>query len=409
MNGAPASPLASTGFRWLMLYRICTLLSYQMVAVTVGWHIYEITRDPWSLGLVGLAEVIPFFCVAPFSGYLVDHLPRRKLGAAACLVLAVNAAVLALVAADVIPSHALWPIYAAIAVGGIGRSFIGPVHNALFARVLRREQFVRGASIGSVVFQTGLVMGPAIGGVLIAVIGKSFTYALATAFALGAAAALLWMPVTEPALPQQRGPIFASIAEGLRFVFGHQLLLAALALDMFAVLLGGAISLAPAFIKEILHAGPEALGILRAAPALGSVAVAIWLSRHPLQAGAGRILLLAVSGFGLCMIGFGLSTALWLSALFLLLSGVCDGVSVVVRSTIMQLTTPDEMRGRVSSVNSLFVSSSNELGAFYAGSMARLLGLVHAVVLGGFATLGVAAATSKLAPRLRRLDLRELQ
>lgn len=409
MNGAPASPLASTGFRWLMLYRICTLLSYQMVAVTVGWHIYEITRDPWSLGLVGLAEVIPFFCVAPFSGYLVDHLPRRKLGAVACLVLAVNAAVLALVAADVIPSHALWPIYAAIAVGGIGRSFIGPVHNALFARVLRREQFVRGASIGSVVFQTGLVMGPAIGGVLIAVIGKSFTYALATAFALGAAAALLWMPVTEPALPQQRGPIFASIAEGLRFVFGHQLLLAALALDMFAVLLGGAISLAPAFIKEILHAGPEALGILRAAPALGSVAVAIWLSRHPLQAGAGRILLLAVSGFGLCMIGFGLSTVLWLSALFLLLSGVCDGVSVVVRSTIMQLTTPDEMRGRVSSVNSLFVSSSNELGAFYAGSMARLLGLVHAVVLGGFATLGVAAATSKLAPRLRRLDLRELQ
>lgn len=409
MNGAPASPLASTGFRWLMLYRICTLLSYQMVAVTVGWHIYEITRDPWSLGLVGLAEVIPFFCVAPFSGYLVDHLPRRKLGAVACLVLAANAAVLALVAADVIPSHALWPIYAAIAVGGIGRSFIGPVHNALFARVLRREQFVRGASIGSVVFQTGLVMGPAIGGVLIAVIGKSFTYALATAFALGAAAALLWMPVTEPALPQQRGPIFASIAEGLRFVFGHQLLLAALALDMFAVLLGGAISLAPAFIKEILHAGPEALGILRAAPALGSVAVAIWLSRHPLQAGAGRILLLAVSGFGLCMIGFGLSTVLWLSALFLLLSGVCDGVSVVVRSTIMQLTTPDEMRGRVSSVNSLFVSSSNELGAFYAGSMARLLGLVHAVVLGGFATLGVAAATSKLAPRLRRLDLRELQ
>ena len=177
------SPLQSIGFRWLMLYRICTLLSYQMVAVTVGWHIYEITRDPWSLGLVGLAEVIPFFCVAPFSGYLVDHLPRRKLGAVACTVLAANAAVLALVAAGVIPSHALWPIYAAIAVGGIGRSFIGPVHNALFARVLRREQFVRGASIGSVVFQTGLVMGPAIGGVLIAAIGKSFTYALATAFA----------------------------------------------------------------------------------------------------------------------------------------------------------------------------------------------------------------------------------
>ena len=216
------------------------------------------------------------------------------------------------------------------------------------------------------------------------------------------------MPVTEPALPQQRGPIFASIAEGLRFVFGHQLLLAALALDMFAVLLGGAISLAPAFIKDILHEGPEALGILRAAPALGSVAVAVWLSRHPLQTGAGRILLLAVGGFGLCMIGFGLSTALWLSALLLLLSGVCDGVSVVVRSTIMQLTTPDEMRGRVSSINGIFISSSNELGAFYDGVMARLLGLVPAIIAGGCVTLGVVCITAWRAPKLRKLDLRDL-
>lgn len=409
MSTAATSPLHSIGFRWLMLYRICTLLSYQMVAVTVGWHVYELTGDPLALGLIGLAEVIPFFCVAPFSGYLVDHLPRRKLGAVACSVLAVNAAVLALVAGGVIPSHSLWPIYAAIAVGGIGRSFLGPTYNALFARVLPRDQFARGASLGSVVFQTGLVLGPAIAGVLVGTAGKSFTYGLATVFALGAAGALLWMPVTEAALPQQRGPIFASIAEGLRFVFGHQVLLAAVALDMFAVLLGGAISLAPAFIKDILHAGPEALGILRAAPAAGSVAVAIWLSRRPLQANAGRILLFAVVGFGLCMIGFGLSTVLWVSALFLLLSGICDGVSVVVRSTIMQLSTPDEMRGRVSSVNSIFISSSNELGAFYAGSMARLLGLVPAVVLGGFATMGVAAITARKAPRLRRLDLRELQ
>jgi MFS family permease len=409
MNAAPASPLRSTGFRWLMLYRICTLFSYQMVAVTVGWHVYELTRDPWSLGLIGLAEVIPFFCVAPFSGYLVDHLPRRKLGAAACSLLAVNAAVLAVLASDRVQLQDLWPIYLAIAIGGIGRSFLGPVYNALFARVLKREQFVRGASLGSIVFQTGLVLGPALGGVLVGIAGKSLAYGLAAGFALSAATALLAMPVSEPAQLQQRGPVFASIAEGLRFVFGHQLLLAALALDMFAVLLGGAISLAPAFIKDVLHAGPEALGILRGAPAVGSVAVAIWLSRRPLQAGAGRILLFAVAGFGLCMIGFGLSTVLWLSVLFLLLSGVCDGISVVVRSTILQLSTPDEMRGRVSSVNSIFISSSNELGAFYSGSMARLLGLVNAVVLGGFATLAVAAATAVKAPRLRKLDLRDLQ
>ncbi len=409
MTEAGASPLQVAGFRWLMLYRICTLLSYQIVAVTVGWHVYELTRDPWSLGLIGLAEVIPFFCVAPFSGYLVDHLPRRKLGAVACIGLAANAGALALIAADLLPLHGLWPIYLAIAVGGIGRSFLGPVYNALFARVLRREQFARGASLGSVVFQTGLVLGPAFGGVLVGATGKSVAYALAAGFALAAATALLTMPVTEPAQQQQRGPVFASIAEGLRFVFGHQILLAALALDMFAVLFGGAISLAPAFIKDVLHAGPEALGILRGAPALGSVAVAIWLSRRPLQANAGRIMLGAVACFGACMVGFGLSTAFWLSAFFLLMSGVFDGISVVLRSTVLQLATPDEMRGRVSSVNSIFISSSNELGAFYSGAMARLLGLVPSVVLGGFVTMGVVAATAWKAPKLRRLDLRDLQ
>lgn len=408
MNEVPASPLSSLGFRWLMLYRICTLFSYQIVAVAVGWHVYEITRDPWSLGLIGLAEVIPFFCVAPFSGYLVDHLPRRKLGAVACLGLAVNAGLLALLAAGLLPLHGLWPIYLAIAIGGIGRSFLGPVYNALFARALKREQFARGASMGSVVFQTGLVLGPAIGGVLIGAVGKSATYALAAVFAVAAALALLTMPVTEPAQQQQRGPVFASIGEGLRFVFGHQILLGALALDMFAVLFGGAISLAPAFIKDVLHAGPEALGILRGAPALGSVAVALWLSRQPLQANAGRIMLGAVAGFGACMIGFGLSTAFWLSAFFLLLSGIFDGISVVLRSTVLQLATPDEMRGRVSSVNSIFISSSNELGAFYSGAMARLLGLVPSVVLGGFVTLGVVGVTSWKAPKLRKLDLREL-
>ncbi|GHB96254.1 MFS transporter [Thermomonas carbonis] len=409
MSALPMSPLASIGFRWLMLYRICTLFSYQIVAVTVGWHVYELTRDPWSLGLIGLAEVIPFFCVAPFSGYLVDHLRRRRLGAIACTVLAFNAIVLALLTIGALPLQGLWPIYLAIAIGGVGRSFLGPVHNALFARVLRRDQFARGASIGSVVFQTGLVLGPAIGGLLVGAAGKWVAYALAAVFALAAAGALLCMPVSEPPQQQQRGPVFASIGDGLRFVFGHQILLAALALDMFAVLFGGAISLAPAFIKDVLHAGPEALGILRGAPALGSVAAALWLARHPLQANAGRIMLAAVACFGACMIGFGLSTAFWLSVFFLLLSGVFDGVSVVLRSTVLQLSTPDGMRGRVSSVNSIFISSSNELGAFYAGSMARLLGLVPAVVVGGFVTIGVVGITAWKAPRLRKLDLRELQ
>lgn len=409
LSETAASPLHSTGFRWLLLYRICTLLSYQIVAVTVGWHVYELTRDPLALGLIGLAEVIPFFCVAPFSGYLVDLLPRRKLGAAACTLLAINAAGLAAFAAGWLPAQGTWAIYLAVAIGGVGRSFLGPVYNALFARVLERVQFTRAASMGSVIFQMGLVFGPAIGGLLVATTGIAFSYAFSTVFACMAALALLRMQVSEPVVPQNRDPVFRSIGEGLRFVFSHQILLAALALDMFAVLLGGAISLAPAFIRDILHAGPEALGLLRGAPALGSIAVALWLSRRPLDAGAGRILLIAVAGFGICNLAFGLSTSFWLSVGLLLLSGVFDGVSVVLRSTILQLVTPDEMRGRVSSVSSIFISSSNELGAFYAGSMARLLGLVPAVVLGGFATLGVAGITAWKAPRLRRLDLRDLQ
>src|SRR5690606_775828 len=259
------------------------------------------------------------------------------------------------------------------------------------------------------VFQAGLVTGPAIGGFLVGWAGKPVAYAAAAVFACCAALAMLRLRVDEPA-PSRRGTqVFASIAEGARFVFGHQILLAALALDMFAVMFGGAISLAPAFIKEILHYGPEGLGILRAAPALGAVAMGVWLARHPLDRNAGRWLLLAVVGFGLCMIGFGLSTAFWLSAAFLLLSGVCDGVSMVARSTIMQLATPDHMRGRVSSINGLFVGSSNEIGAFYAGSMARLLGLVPAVVLGGCVTMGLAVVTAWRAQKLRRLHFRELE
>lgn len=409
MSPAVPSPMTSVGFRWLMLFRIFTLLSYQVVSVTVGWHIYEVTHDTLALGLVGLAEVIPYFCVAPFSGHLVDHLPRRKLGAAACLLLALNAAALALVAGNILlHTHGTWPIYLAVAVGGVGRSFLGPVYNALFARVLRREQFPKGASMGSVVFQTGLVLGPALGGLLVGSLGKSFSYATATVVALAAASTLLLMQVTEPALQQQRGPIFKSIAEGARFVAGNQIMLGAMALDMFSVLLGGAISMLPAFIKDVLHAGPEAFGVLRAMPAAGSILVALWLTRRPLERHAGPVLMWAVTGFGLCTIAFALSRNLWLSGALLVLYGMCDGVSVVLRSTIMQLVTPDEMRGRVSSINGIFVSSSNELGAFYDGVMARLLGLVPAMIVGGCVTLGVVATTARLAPRLRKLDLRSL-
>lgn len=401
-------PLRVRGFASLMGYRILTILSYQIVAVAVGWQVYQLTRDPLKLGLIGLAEVIPYFCVAPFAGYLVDHLPRRKLGIAACLGLAVTGLTLVgLTTLDL--GKTVWPIYAAIALTGGVRAFLGPVYNALFGRVLVRAQYTRGASIASIVFQSGLVAGPAVGGLLVGAGDVRIAYAIAALFALGAAFFVGSVRVTEPAPTLQRGPVFASIAEGARFVFSHQVLLGALALDMFAVLFGGAISLAPAFIADVLHEGPEALGILRAAPALGSVAVGVWLARRPLERHAGRVLLGSVAGFGLCMIGFALSEHLWLSAAILLMSGVFDGVSVVLRSTILQLATPDEMRGRVSSINGIFIGSSNELGAFWSGSMARLMTLVPSVVFGGCMTLAVVAITALKAPRLRQLDLRDLR
>ena len=403
-----ASPLRNRAFLELLSYRILAMLSYQIVAVTVGWHVYELTRDPLALGLVGLAEVLPYFCVAPFAGYLVDHLRRRRLGALACAGLAITAVVLVGITQGWLPTTGTTLIYAAIALTGTVRSFLSPIYNTLFARVLPRDQFARGAGLGSVVFQLGLVLGPALGGVLVAWAGKGAAYGLAAVLAVCAGVALLLMRVSEPPMAAERAPIFASIGEGLRFVFGHQILLGALALDMFAVLFGGAVALLPAFIKDVLHAGPEALGLLRGAPAAGAVLVGLWLARKPLERHAGRLLLFAVAGFGLCIVCFALSRNLWLSVALLFASGLCDGVSVVLRSTILQLATPDAMRGRVSAINGIFIGSSNELGAFESGVAAKLLGLVPSVIFGGCMTMGIVGITAKLAPKLRRLDLREL-
>ena len=416
MSGAATAPepslLHNRGFVGLLVYRLLAMMSYQIVAVTVGWHIYKLTNDPLALGLIGLTEVVPYFCFALFAGYAVDHLPRRKLGMFACLGLLLTTLMLAGVASGRLPAGAFGigtlTIYAAIAGNGVVRAFLSPVYMSLFARVLKREQFARGAGVGSVVMQTGLVVGPAVGGGLIAWGGVTSAYLTSAAFALAAAIAIVSLRVTEPAPPAERAPVFKSIGEGLRFVFNNQVVLGAQALDMFSVLFGGAVALLPAFIKDVLHYGPEALGLLRAAPAAGAVVIGVYLARRPLQRHAGRVLLVAVAGFGLCIIGFALSRELWLSALFLMMSGMCDGVSVVLRSTILQLATPDHMRGRVSSINGIFIGSSNELGAFESGVAARLLGLVPSVVFGGCMTMLVVATTAKLAPKLRRLDLREL-
>jgi MFS family permease len=400
-------PYLNRVFLRLLTFRILIVLAYQIMAVVVGWHIYELTHDPWALGLVGLAEVIPYFSFALFAGYAVDHFSRRMFGVLAAVMLFFNALTLMAVAAGWLNGNAAWWIYASIAFTGLARAFIGPSYNSLFALVLPREQYAQAAGIGSSAFQFGLVAGPALGGVLVGWASTTTAYAVASALCLGAAVALLSLRVKEPR-PAQTAPVFSSIAEGLRFVRRNEIVFGAMSLDMIAVLFGGAVSMLPAFVQDVFHMGPEGLGILRAAPAVGAVVTGLVLARRPLNRHAGRWLLGAVAGFGLCIIGFALSSNFWIAGLLLLLSGACDGISVVMRTTILQLATPDAMRGRVSAINGIFIGSSNELGAFESGLAARLMGLVPSVIFGGMMTLVVVGATARLAPRLRRLDLRQL-
>lgn len=407
LSASTTAPLRNRGFLKLLAFRVQVVLAYQIMMVVVGWHVYELTHDTLALGLVGLAEAIPYFCCALFAGYAVDHHSRRMFGVFASVVTAVNALVLAATTTVLLQNDQSLLIYATIACAGVARAFIGPSYNALFALVLPRNQYASAAGVGSSVFQTGLVIGPALGGALVGWASMTVAYAVSAILALGAAVTLLTLRIAEPP-PAKPSPVFSSIREGLRFVYGNQLILGAQALDMFAVLFGGAVAMLPAFVQDVFHYGPEGLGILRASPAVGAILIGITLARFPVNKHAGRLLLAAVAGFGICIISFALSTYFWLAALFLMLSGFFDGVSVVMRTTIMQLATPDEMRGRVSAINGIFIGSSNELGAFESGVAARLMGLIPSVIFGGAMTLAVVATTAYFAPKLCKLDLQHL-
>jgi len=387
-------------FLKLLVFRIQIVLAYQVMAVTVGWL---------ALGLIGLAEVIPYFACALFAGHAVDHYcSRRFFGVLAAVLLLINAATLTAVSIGWIGGKpSLW-IYGSIAFTGIARAFIAPSYNTLFAFIHPREEYARASGIGSAVFQAGLIIGPALGGLLVGFASKTVAYSLTTFLCLGAAIAMWSLSVKEPPPSIDSPPAFASIAQGLRFVFNNQIVLGALSLDMFAVLFGGAVSMLPAFIQDIYKIGPEGLGLLRAAPAMGAIFTGLWLARYPIHLHTGRWLLGAVAGFGFSIIGFGLSNTIWMAGALLLLSGVFDGISVVMRQTILQLATPDAMRGRVSAINGIFIGSSNELGAFESGLAARLIGLIPSVIFGGIMTLAVVGATAKLAPQLRDLELHQL-
>lgn len=397
----------------LVTFRLLMVLAYQMIAVAVGWHIYEITRDPLALGLVGLSEVITYFSCALFAGHAIDHyLSRQFFARLASLMLGVNALFLALIGSgqfiDAADTNITYWIYGAIAFTGIARAFVAPSYNTLFALIVPRDKFAKASGLGSSLFQTGLVLGPALGGLLIGFTSKTITYAIASSLCLAAAIAISLIRTQEPIKTHNTANVFKSIGEGIHFVFNQQIILAASVLDMFAVLFGGAVALLPAFIHDIYQLGPESLGFLRASPAVGSIAVSLWLVKHPLNHHTGYWLLGAVAGFGVSMIGFGLANTYWLAMLMLLFSGMFDGVSVVLRQTILQLATPDKMRGRVSAINGIFIGSSNEIGAFESGVTARLIGLVPSVVFGGVMTIAVVATTAKLAPKLRKLSLHQL-
>ncbi len=398
--------LISPAFRRLTVYRAGITLAYQILTVTAGWHIYALTHDVVALGLIGLAEVIPYFGLSLFAGHAVDVLPKKRLAWLGCACYGAIALPMALLALSGHASSAA--IYIAMAVAGTARSLLRPSYSAMLIKIVARDELTRATAIGTVVFQTALVSGPLVGGLLIAWIGIGAAYLATGVLAAAAAFALSGLPVQETPAGGARGSVLGSIREGLRFVLSTQVLLAAMALDMFAVLFGGAVGVLPAFIHDVLNGSPENLGLLRAMPAAGSVIMGLWMTRRPVNENSGKWLLLSVGGFGIAIIGFGLSNSLWMAALCLFASGVFDGVSVVLRQTILQLLTPPQMQGRVTAINGLFIGSSNEIGALESGLAAEWLGLVPSIVFGGSMTLLVVVAAWLLAPQLRALHLRDL-
>ena len=396
----------SKAFKTLLIYRIGATLSYQITMVAVGWHLYEITHSVISLGLIGLAELVPYFALALYSGHAVDHYSRKVISAIAAIIHVLVALFLCAIALDwVSPPVPL--IYTAVGFIGVARALLRPSYQALFGQIIPREQLTKYMGYGNASFQICVVAGPGLGGLMIGFTNLTWTYALAACFGLVSLYGVTLIKAHQEHSTQSTH-FLKSFMQGFDYVRKHELILSTMALDMFAVLFGGAVSILPAFVSDVLHAGPEVLGILRAAPAAGSVLMGIYLAKHPILNDSGKYLLLSVAGFGISIIGFGLSTHLWVCAFFLFASGCCDSVSVVIRSSIMQLTTPDNMRGRISAINGIFIGSSNELGALESGIAASLLGLVPSIIFGGVATLAVVLITYKLAPNLHKFHIRDI-
>ncbi len=384
-------------------------LGIQIQGTVVGWQIYDLTKDPLALGMIGLAEALPAISLALFAGHVADRRDRRRVALAALWLLVGCSVALWVLAgarplgAEMLTRGRVTAIYGVIVVSGVARAFLQPARQALSAELVPRELFANAITWRSGSWQLASVIGPALGGVLYAVGGSRLAYGVDAALMVAATMLLVSISHRSPERGEAKEGVLASVAGGVRFVAREPVLLGALTLDLFSVFFGGAVALLPIFAAEILHVGPTGLGILRAAPAIGAVTTSILLARRRDWDNTGKILLAAVAGFGLCMLGFGLSTSFWLSVALLTASGMCDMVSVVIRSTLLQSRTPEGLLGRVSSVNQIFIGSSNEIGMFESGVTARWWGPVGSVVVGGLATLGVVGAIAWFVPSLRRL------
>ena len=396
-------------YRNLMAGRFTFIMGLRMMGTVVGWWIYNLTNDPFAIGLIGLSEVIPAVTLALYAGHVIDISEKRKLLLTGVILYFLAVIILLFLSTDYTSYHLKnhWIalcIYFIVFFTGIVRSFTGPTFGVLIAYIVPKETLQNATTWNQGTWLSASVTGHAVGGFLIAGVGITGTLAVIT-FLIFIATFFLFKLKQKPAL-NKRGETktWDSVKEGLKFVFKTKELLGAISLDLFAVLFGGAVAMVPVYARDILKVGAEGFGFLNAASDIGAICIIILLTFFPLRHKQGRTLLFAVAGFGTCIIIFGLSKLFWLSFAALFVGGLVDGISVVIRGTITQLKTPDNMRGRVMSVNSMFINSSNELGQFESGVAAKLLGVIPSVVFGGCMTLLVVTSTWFKAPSLRKME-----
>jgi MFS family permease len=388
-----------------VLYQVARFLivaAVEMQAVAVGWQVYDITKRALDLGLIGLAQFLPGILLFLVSGHASDHFERRKVLSVCYAGYALCSGLLLLISYS--GSHSVRPIYAVVILLGVVRSFNGTASRSILPQLVPEEHFANAVAWNATTFQSATILGPSAGGILYALFhGPSAVYAVAMLTAAGALLSMFRIK-TGPQVRRREPPTLKTVFAGLHFIWREKLMLGAISLDLFAVLLGGAVALLPVYAREILHTGPWGLGLLRTAPGIGAAAMAVALAHRPLRGRAGPTLFGAVAAFGVCTILFGISTSLVLSLVSLIFLGAADMVSVIIRATLVQLRTPDEMRGRVMAVDMVFIGTSNELGQFESGLTAQWFGTVPAVLFGGVGTLLIIALWAWLFPELRRAD-----